>query len=115
MTSTLKKWKYYDVKQDEIDKLELEQMEELMAESGDENPEITKDMVAKNKEIEVNMRFDDARSFVTKFRNDRVRRELAIIHKVEEEEEKWEIEDKIKKEKEEQEEKEKQEAHKAEV
>jgi len=115
MVNKLKKWKYYDIKQDEIDKLELEQMEELMSESGDENPEITKEMVARNKEIEINIRFDDAKSFVTKFRNDRVRRELDRIHKVEQEEEKWEEEDKIKKEKEEQEEKEKQEAHKAEV
>jgi len=29
MTNKLKKWKYYDTKQEEIDKLELEQMEEL--------------------------------------------------------------------------------------
>jgi len=29
MVSKLKKWKYYDTKQEEIDKLELEQMEEL--------------------------------------------------------------------------------------
>jgi len=57
-------------------------------------------MVARNKDIERNIRFEDAKSFITKFKNDRVRRELDRIHRVEKDQEKWEIEDKIKKEKE---------------
>lgn len=46
MVNKMKKWKFYDTPQEEIDRLEMKELEELLYESDEEHPDITKEMVA---------------------------------------------------------------------
>jgi regulator of RNase E activity RraB len=72
MVTKMKKWKFYDTPQEEIDKLEIKELEELLYESDEEHPDITKEMVASMHRQLRMQKFEQAGKFVKRMKISRL-------------------------------------------
>jgi signal recognition particle GTPase len=86
MVNKMKKWKFYDTPQEEIDRLEMKELEELLYESDEEHPDITKEMVASMQRQVKRQKFEQAGKFVKRMKISR----LTLVEKREVRYQGWE-------------------------